>query len=116
MTRRWLDLRERSRRSNDQSSVGDYAQGGVESIGEDTVAGGAGFFNLARNDPSMVDIAQNPSKSLIVKLPANKAVKPEGSNFGKNDLNALARTQANDGPTQEVPMVYNLALNCKIPT
>ena len=82
--------RERSRGSHGQSSAGGYAQGGVESLGEDTVAGGAGFFNLARNDPSMVDIAQNPSKSLIVKLPANKAVKPDGPTFGKNDLNDLA--------------------------
>ena len=38
----------------------------------------------------MGDIAQDPSKSLIVKLPAKKATKPEGSNFGKNDLNDLA--------------------------
>ena len=81
---------ESSRRSNDQSSAGDYAQGGVEPVGEDIVAGGAGFFNLARDDPNMVDIAQDPSKSLIVKLPANKAVKPDGSTFGKNDLNDLA--------------------------
>ena len=37
----------------------------------------------------MVGIAQNPSKSLIVKLPANKAVKPDGPTFGKSDLNDL---------------------------
>ena len=82
--------RERSRCSNDQSSAGDYAQGGVEPVREDTVAGGAGFFNLARDDPNMVDIAQDPLRRLIIKLPVNKATKPEGSDFSKSDLNDLA--------------------------
>ena len=82
--------RERSNRSNDQSSAGDYTQGGVEPVGEDIVGGGAGFFNLARDAPNMADITQDPSRRLIVKLPTNKATKPEGSNFSKNDLNDLA--------------------------
>ena len=38
----------------------------------------------------MGQIAPEPVKSLIVKLPAKKTIKPESPNLGRNDLDHLA--------------------------
>ena len=43
-----------------------------------------GNTNIVDDIPTVGDIAPEPSKSLTVKLPAKRAIKPEGSNLGRN--------------------------------
>ena len=82
--------RERTYSSNGDYSDEDRSEKGDEMDGEEVVAAGAGFLNLVDDLPTMGNIAPEPSKSLIVRLPAKKAIKPEGSNLGRNDLDNLA--------------------------
>ena len=79
--------REGTNSSDDDYSDEDRSEKGGEM---DVVAAGAGFLNLVDDVPTTGDIAPEPSKSLIIRLPAKKAIKPEGSNLGRNDLDNLA--------------------------
>ena len=82
--------REGSSHSTDNPSAEEGSLGADETDEEDVVAAGAGFLDLDGKSPTMVDNAPESSKSLIVKLPAKKAIKPEGSSSARSDLNSLA--------------------------
>ena len=89
---------ERSSSSTDEPSAEERSQGGDGTDENEVVAAGAGVLDLVDDIPAIGDIAPETSKSLIVKLPAKKAIKPEGSNLGRNDLHNLA-TVASGLPT-----------------
>lgn len=82
--------RESTYSSNGDSTDEDQSEKGDEMNGDEVVAAGADFLNLVDDLPTMGNIAPESSKSLIVRLPAKKAIKPEGPNSGRNDLNSPA--------------------------
>ena len=82
--------REQTNSSNGDYSDEDRSEKGDDMDGDEVVAAGADFLNLVDDVPTMEDITPAPSKSLIVRLPAKKAIKPEGSNLCRNDLDNLA--------------------------
>ena len=82
--------REASSSSNDEFSGEDSFQKEDGVDGDEVVAAGAGFLDLVDDVPTVGQPAPEPVKSLIVKLPANRTIKPEASNLGRNDLDHLA--------------------------
>ena len=82
--------RERLNSFNDDSSDEDRSENGDEMERDEVVAAGAGFLDLVDDVSTMGDIAPEPSKSLIVKLPAKKAIKPESPNLARDNLDNLA--------------------------
>ena len=69
--------------SDYESSDEDHSQRGDGTDEDEVVAAGAGFLDLIDDVPQL---APEPIKSLIVKLPAKKTIKPEDSNLGRNDF------------------------------
>ena len=90
--------RELSDSSNDESSDEDDSQKGDDMDGDEVVAAGANFLDLVDDVPTVGQPVPGPVKSLIIKLPATKTIKPESSNLGRNDLDHLA-TVASGLPT-----------------
>ena len=82
--------REASNSSNNESSDEDHSEKGDGMDEDEVVATGAGFLDLVDDVPTMEQPAPEPVKSLIVKLPAKKTIKPESSNLGRSDTNHLA--------------------------
>ena len=82
--------REASVSSDDESSSDDYSLKEDGKDGDEVVAAGAEFLDLVDDVSTKGQIAAEPVKSLIVKLPAKKTIKPESPNLGKNDLDHLA--------------------------
>ena len=87
--------REASNSSNNKSSDEDHSQEGDGMDEDEVVATGAGFLDLVDDVPTMGQPAPEPVKSLIVKLPAKKTIKPESSNLERNDINHLATVASN---------------------
>ena len=82
--------REVSDSSDNESSDEDHSQKGDGMDGDEVVAVGAGFLDLVDDVPTLGQPAPEPTKSLIVKLPARQTIKPESSNPRRNDLDHLA--------------------------
>ena len=76
--------------SKDESSDEEHSQEGDGMDKDEVVAAGAGFLDLVDDVPTMGQAASEPHKSLIVKLPAKKTIKPESSNLGRNNIDHLA--------------------------
>ncbi len=87
--------REASSSSNDESSVENHSQKGD---GDEVVAAGAGFLDLVDDDPTMDQLAPDPIKSLIVKLPMKDSIRPESPDLRRSNLDHLA-TVASGLPT-----------------
>ena len=68
--------RELSDSSNDESSDEDHSQKGDDMDGDEVVAAGANFLDLVDDVPTIGQPALEPVKSLIIKLPATKTMKP----------------------------------------
>ena len=82
--------RERPYSCDEDSSDEDRSEKGHEIDRDEVIAAGAGYLDLVDDVLSRGKIAPEPSKSLIVKLPAKKAIKPESPNLRRDDLDDLA--------------------------
>ena len=99
--------RELSDSSTDESSDEDHSQKGNDMNDDGVVAAGADILDIVDDVPTMGQPAPGPVKSLIIKLPATKTMKPGQSN-GLKKIKAIAAGAGfldlvNDVPTMGQP-------------